>query len=56
MRPFDVATWTAIVILVVGSSGIFLWFLKDAGRVLRGDDSAAQEDREEERQNQDERS
>jgi len=42
MRPFDLATWTSVVILVLGSSGIFLWFLKDAGKVLRGD---GQEDR-----------
>jgi len=46
MRPFDLATWTSVVILVLGSSGIFLWFLKDAGKVLRGD---GQDDPEEEK-------
>ncbi len=40
MRPFDLATWAAIVILVLGSLAIFLWFLKDAGRVLRGEGKA----------------
>ena len=36
MRPFDLMTWASIVILVVGSSLIFIWFLRDAGSVLRG--------------------
>ena len=37
MRAFDLATWVAIIILVLGSSAVFAWFLKDAGKVLRGD-------------------
>ncbi|MFH1763853.1 MAG: hypothetical protein ABIF09_06650 [Gemmatimonadota bacterium] len=37
MRLFDLATWTAIVILVLGSSAVFIWFLKDAGQVLTGE-------------------
>lgn len=36
MKLFDLATWVSAVILVVGSLVIFLWFLKDAGKVLRG--------------------
>lgn len=36
MRLFDLMTWTSILILVVGSSAVFLWFLRDAGGVLRG--------------------
>ncbi|MFH1764903.1 MAG: hypothetical protein ABIF09_11990 [Gemmatimonadota bacterium] len=38
MRLFDLATWTAVVILVLGSSAVFIWFLKDAGKILRGDE------------------
>ena len=37
MRPFDLTTWASIAILVVGSIAVFVWFLKDAGEVLRGD-------------------
>jgi hypothetical protein len=36
MRAFDLATWVAAAILVVGSSLVFLWFMRDAGKVLRG--------------------
>jgi hypothetical protein len=36
MKLFDMATWTAVVILVLGSSAVFVWFLKDAGKVLKG--------------------
>jgi TRAP-type C4-dicarboxylate transport system permease small subunit len=35
MRPFDLANWIAAAILVIGSSLVFLWFLRDAGKVLR---------------------
>ena len=38
MRLFDLATWTSVVILIVGATLVFLWFLKDAGKVLRGSD------------------
>jgi hypothetical protein len=37
VKLFDLATWVSAVILVVGSLVIFLWFLKDAGKVLRGE-------------------
>ena len=37
MRPFDLATWTSVIILVAGALVIFVWFLRDAGKVLRGD-------------------
>jgi hypothetical protein len=45
MRPFDLATWASIGILVVGSLAVFLWFLKDAKSVLRGDQDDGEEDR-----------
>jgi len=47
MRLFDLVTWVAVVILVVGSSGIFVWFLKDAGKVLRGNGTTAPRNLEE---------
>jgi hypothetical protein len=37
MRPFDLATWTSVIILVAGALVIFVWFLRDARKVLRGD-------------------
>ncbi len=43
MKPFDIMTWASIVILMVGSSFVFLWFLRDAGDVLRGPDEASVE-------------
>ncbi len=36
MIAFDLATWIAAAILVVGSLLVFLWFLRDAGKVLKG--------------------
>ena len=42
------ATWAAIVILVVGSSAIFVWFLFDAKELLRGpggDDESGEAER-----------
>lgn len=36
MRAFDLMSWASIVILLVGSVLVFLWFLTDAGKVLRG--------------------
>lgn len=48
MKPFDVMTWASIVILVVGSSLIFIWFLKDAGSVLRGSDEDSEPHQDEE--------
>ena len=47
MKLFDLATWASVVILVVGATVIFLWFLRDAGKVLRGDGGARAEGREE---------
>jgi hypothetical protein len=38
VRPFDLATWASIAILVVGSLAVFVWFLKDAGTVLKGEE------------------
>lgn len=35
MTAFAVWTWSAIVILIVGSSGVFVWFLGDAWRMMR---------------------
>lgn len=46
MRLFDLATWAAIVILVLGSLAVFAWFLKDAGKVLRGEGRGPEEPRE----------
>ena len=43
MRLFDLATWVSAAILVVGSLVIFLWFLKDAGKILRGETGPAPE-------------
>jgi hypothetical protein len=40
MRLFDLTTWVSIAILVVGSVAVFLWFLKDAGEVLRGQEDS----------------
>jgi len=37
MKLFDMATWAAIVILVLGSSVVFLWFLRDARKILNGE-------------------
>jgi len=46
VKPFDLATWAAIVILVLGSLAVFAWFLKDAGKVLRGEGRGPEEPRE----------
>jgi hypothetical protein len=35
MNWIDVATWAAIVVLIVGSLAIFAWFAVDALRWLR---------------------
>jgi hypothetical protein len=40
MKLFDAMTWLAIVILIPGALAIFVWFLRDARRVLRSDDSS----------------
>ena len=45
MRLFDLATWVAAVILVLGSSVVFVWFLRDAGKVLRGEDKDSRRER-----------
>lgn len=51
MSVLSVATWTAICVLVVGSIAVFIWFLRDAGTVLRpsrdepGDEEVARDHR-----------
>lgn len=35
MTAFAAWTWSAIVVLIVGSSGVFVWFLGDAWRMMR---------------------
>ena len=35
MNVWTIATWASIVILGVGSSAVFAWFLRDAVRVLK---------------------
>lgn len=45
MRLFDLTTWASIAILVVGSMAVFVWFLKDAGEVLRGNRNGGEETR-----------
>jgi hypothetical protein len=46
MRPFDLATWTSVIILVAGALLIFVWFLRDAGKVLRGDGTLEADERD----------
>jgi hypothetical protein len=36
MNLFDLTTWVSVVILIGGSLAVFVWFLMDAGKVLRG--------------------
>lgn len=35
MSPWTLATWASIVVLIVGSLGVFVWFLRDAVELLR---------------------
>ena len=36
MSVLDLATWLSIVVLVVGSTVVFVWFLADVLRPSRG--------------------
>lgn len=40
MSPLAMVTWAAVVVLVVGSVAIFIWFLFDVGSVLHGEGPA----------------
>jgi hypothetical protein len=50
MTTWELYTWIAIVVLVVGSVGIFVWFLVDVRRLLRrrghGGEVGPEEDRD----------
>ncbi len=37
MNGWDVFTWFNAVVLVIATSLIFLFFLRDAGKVLKGE-------------------
>lgn len=38
MNAWTIFTWLSIAILVLGSVGVFIWFLDDARRLLEGDE------------------
>jgi hypothetical protein len=38
MSGWAVATWVAILVLVLGSLAVFAWFLRDLRRLARGGD------------------
>jgi hypothetical protein len=37
MSRWEVWTWIAIAVLIFGSIGAFVWFLRDAVRLFRGE-------------------
>ncbi|HEX6938636.1 MAG TPA: hypothetical protein VF158_04440 [Longimicrobiales bacterium] len=38
MNGWDVFTWVAIAVLIVGAVGVFAWFLRDAAKLFRDTD------------------
>lgn len=41
---WSLATWAAIAVLVFGASGIFVWFLGDVTRIVKGDPGPSEEE------------
>jgi len=35
MTIYDIGTWAAVVVLTIGAGVVFVFFLRDAGRILR---------------------
>jgi hypothetical protein len=47
MSRWELWTWLAIAVLIFGSIGAFIWFLRDAVRLFRGELGAPGAAREE---------